>query len=58
MLQPWPEESSWLAVHLFFNYPGIYTGECDAVVMEVALPFVRRCQEEGWIDGTFFIRYS
>ncbi|HEX9939426.1 MAG TPA: thiopeptide-type bacteriocin biosynthesis protein [Longimicrobium sp.] len=58
MLQPWPEESSWLAVHLFFNYPGIYTGECDAVVMEVALPFVRRCQEEGWTDGHFFIRYS
>jgi thiopeptide-type bacteriocin biosynthesis protein len=58
MLQPWPEESSWLAVHLFFNHPGIYTGECDAVVMEVALPFVQRCQAEGWIDGHFFIRYS
>ncbi len=58
MLQPWPEETSWLAVHLFFNHPGIYTGECDAVVMDTALPFVRRCQEEGWIDGHFFIRYS
>ena len=42
MLQPWPEETSWLAVHLFFNHPGIYTGECDAVVMDTALPFVRR----------------
>ncbi|HET7231557.1 MAG TPA: thiopeptide-type bacteriocin biosynthesis protein [Longimicrobium sp.] len=58
MLQPWPEGSEWLAVHLFFNHPGIYTGECDGVVMELALPFVRRCQEEGWIDGHFFIRYS
>lgn len=58
MLQPWPEGTSWLAVHLFFNHPGIYTGECDAVVMEVAEPFVRRCQAEGWIDGHFFIRYS
>lgn len=58
MLQPWPEGTSWLAVHLFFNDPGIYGGECDEVVMDVALPFVRRCQEEGWIDGHFFIRYS
>ena len=58
MLQPWPEGTSWLAVHLFFNHPGIYTGECDAAVMDTALPFVRRCQEEGWIDGHFFIRYS
>lgn len=58
MLQPWVEGSSWLAVHLFFNHPGIYSGECDEVVMEVALPFVRRCQQEGWTDGHFFIRYS
>ncbi|HYH82299.1 MAG TPA: thiopeptide-type bacteriocin biosynthesis protein [Longimicrobium sp.] len=58
MLQPWPEGTSWLAVHLFFNHPGIYTGECDAVVMDITEPFVRRCQREGWIDGYFFIRYS
>jgi len=58
MPQPWPEDESWLAVHLFFNDSGIYSGECDGVVMEVAHPFVQRCQAEGWIDGHFFIRYS
>jgi thiopeptide-type bacteriocin biosynthesis protein len=58
MLPPWPEGTRWLAAHLFFDHPGIYTGECDQVVLEVVEPFVRRCQREGWIDGWFFIRYS
>lgn len=58
MLPQWPEGTRWLAVHLFFDYPGIYTGECDEVVLQVVEPFVRRCQREGWIDGWFFIRYS
>lgn len=59
MLQPWPEDSRWLAAHLFFDLStGIYTGECDEVVLDVSEPFVRRCQAEGWIDGWFFIRYS
>lgn len=58
MLQPWPEGTRWLAAHLFFDYPGIYTGECDEVIAEIVEPFVRRCQREGWIDGWFFIRYS
>src|ERR1700745_3566040 len=58
MLQPWPEGSSWLAVHLFFHHANIYSGECAEVVMELVLPFVRRCQQEGWTDGHFFIRYS
>jgi len=58
MLPPWPEDSRWLAVHLFFNHPGIYTPACDRIVTEVAEPFVRRFQAEGWGDGHFFIRYS
>jgi thiopeptide-type bacteriocin biosynthesis protein len=59
MLPPWAEGTRWLAAHLFFNlHTGIYTGECDEVVLELAEPFVRRCQREGWIDGWFFIRYS
>ena len=59
MLPPWPEGTRWLAAHLFFNHDtGIYTGECDEVALELAEPFVRRCQREGWIDGWFFIRYS
>lgn len=58
MLPPWPEGTRWLAVHLFFNHPGIYSAECDHVVMQVAEPFVRRFQAEGWGDGHFFIRYS
>ncbi|HEX8905515.1 MAG TPA: thiopeptide-type bacteriocin biosynthesis protein [Longimicrobiaceae bacterium] len=58
MLQPWPDDSRWLAVHLFFNHPGIYTTECDRVIKEVAEPFVRRFQREGWGDRHFFIRYS
>jgi thiopeptide-type bacteriocin biosynthesis protein len=59
MLPPWPEGTRWLAAHLFFDADvGIYTGECDELVLEVAEPFVRRCQREGWIDGWFFIRYS
>ena len=58
MLPPWPEGTRWLGAHLFFDHPGIYTGECDEVVLKVVEPFVRRCQAEGWIDGWFFIRYS
>jgi len=59
MLQPWPDDTRWLAAHLFFDRdPGIYSGECDEVILDVAEPFVRRCQREGWIDGWFFIRYS
>lgn len=59
MLPPWPEDTRWLAAHLFFDRDiGIYAGECDEVVLDVAEPFVRRCQREGWIDGWFFIRYS
>jgi thiopeptide-type bacteriocin biosynthesis protein len=58
MLPPWPEHTRWLAAHLFFDHPGIYTGECDEVVLDVMEPFVRRCQAEGWVDGWFFIRYS
>ncbi|HEX8696017.1 MAG TPA: thiopeptide-type bacteriocin biosynthesis protein [Longimicrobium sp.] len=56
-MQAWPEGTRWLAAHIFFN-AGIYTPECDRVALEVAEPFVRRCQAEGWIDGHFFIRYS
>jgi len=59
MLPPWPEGTRWLAAHLFFTREtGIYTGECDEVVLGIAEPFVRRCQREGWIDGWFFIRYG
>ena len=50
-------EHDWLSAYLFFP-SGIYTGDCDRVVLDVAEPFVRRCQREGWIDGHFFIRYS
>jgi thiopeptide-type bacteriocin biosynthesis protein len=56
-MQPWPDDTRWIGAHIFFN-GGIYTPECDRVVREVAEPFVRRCQAEGWIDGHFFIRYS
>lgn len=58
MLPPWPEGTRWLGAHLFFDHPGIYSGECDQIVLEVVEPFVRRCQREGWVDAWFFIRYS
>jgi len=58
MLPPWPEHTRWLAAHLFFDHPNIYAPECDDVVLGVMEPFVRRCQQEGWIDGWFFIRYG
>ncbi|HEX2204344.1 MAG TPA: thiopeptide-type bacteriocin biosynthesis protein [Longimicrobium sp.] len=51
------EEPRWLSVHLFFP-GGIYTPECDRVVLDTVQPFVRRCHAEGWVDGYFFIRYS
>lgn len=47
----------WLSVYLFFD-GWIYTPDCDRIVLDVAEPFVRRCQVEGWIDQHFFIRYS
>lgn len=50
-------ERDWLSVYLFFN-GWIYDPACDRVVLDVVRPFVRRCQEEGWIDQHFFIRYS
>lgn len=52
-----PEERVWLAEHLFVD-GGIYTPATDRVVLDVVAPFVRRCRQEGWIDGWFFIRYS
>ncbi|HEX5724778.1 MAG TPA: thiopeptide-type bacteriocin biosynthesis protein [Longimicrobiaceae bacterium] len=57
-MPPLPDPGNrWLSAYLFFG-AGIYTGECDRVVLEVVEPFVRRCLEEGWIDRHFFIRYS
>lgn len=47
----------WLSVYLFFD-GWIYTPDCDRVIVDVAEPFVRRCQEQGWIRQHFFIRYS
>lgn len=47
----------WLSVYLFFD-GWIYTPDCDRIVLDVAEPFVRRCQRQGWIDQHFFIRYS
>lgn len=47
----------WLSVYLFFD-GWIYTADCDRIVLDVAEPFVRRCQQQGWIDQHFFIRYS
>jgi thiopeptide-type bacteriocin biosynthesis protein len=47
----------WLSVYLFFD-GWIYTPDCDRIVLDVAEPFVRRCQREGWIQQHFFIRYS
>jgi thiopeptide-type bacteriocin biosynthesis protein len=50
-------DRAWLSVYLFFN-GWIYDPACDRVVVDVVEPFVRRCQDEGWIDQHFFIRYS
>ncbi|MBW3569864.1 MAG: thiopeptide-type bacteriocin biosynthesis protein [Gemmatimonadetes bacterium] len=47
----------WLSVYLFFD-GWIYAPDCDRVLLEVAEPFVRRCQAQGWISQYFFIRYS
>lgn len=52
-----PADREWLSVYLFFN-GWIYDPACDRVVVDVVEPFVRRCQQEGWIDQHFFIRYS
>lgn len=54
---PTMPERDWLSVYLFFN-GWIYDPACDRVVVDVVEPFVRRCQENGWIDQHFFIRYS
>ena len=51
MLQPWPDGTRWLACHLFFNHPGIYTGECDGVILELAEPFVRRVRATNGCPG-------
>ena len=50
-------DREWLSVYLFFN-GWIYAPECDRVVVDVVEPFVRRCQQQGWTDQHFFIRYS
>jgi thiopeptide-type bacteriocin biosynthesis protein len=54
---PRPDGREWLSVYLFFD-GWIYTPDCDRVVLDVAEPFVRACQEKGWIHQHFFIRYS
>jgi thiopeptide-type bacteriocin biosynthesis protein len=52
-----PEERGWLGEHLF-HAGGIYSGACDAVLLEAVEPFVRACESRGWIDRWFFIRYG
>jgi thiopeptide-type bacteriocin biosynthesis protein len=54
---PRPDGREWLSVYLFFD-GWIYVPDCDRVILDVAEPFVRRCQAEGWIHQHFFIRYS
>jgi thiopeptide-type bacteriocin biosynthesis protein len=51
------EERAWLSEYLFIP-ANIYGGECDTVIRTVVEPFVRTCQEQAWLDGWFFIRYS
>jgi thiopeptide-type bacteriocin biosynthesis protein len=52
-----PEERVWLSEYLFHG-GGIYSGACDAVVLDAVEPFVRTCESRGWIDRWFFIRYG
>jgi thiopeptide-type bacteriocin biosynthesis protein len=54
---PREDGREWLSVYLFFD-GWIYTPDCDRIVVDVAEPFVRLCQERGWIHQHFFIRYS
>lgn len=55
--EPRADGREWLSVYLFFN-GWIYDPACDRVVVDVVEPFVRRCQEQGWIHQHFYIRYS
>lgn len=54
---PRADGREWLSVYLFFD-GWIYTPDCDRVIIDVVEPFVRLCQERGWILQHFFIRYS
>jgi thiopeptide-type bacteriocin biosynthesis protein len=54
---PREDGREWLSVYLFFD-GWIYTPDCDRIVVDVAEPFVRLCQQRGWIHQHFFIRYS
>ncbi|HEU4880997.1 MAG TPA: thiopeptide-type bacteriocin biosynthesis protein [Longimicrobium sp.] len=54
---PRPDGREWLSLYLFFD-GWIYTPDCDRIILDVAEPFVRTCQERGWILQHFFIRYS
>jgi len=49
-------DHSWLSAHLFFQ-GDLYGPVCDRIILEVAAPFVRRCQRQNWISTYFFIRY-
>jgi thiopeptide-type bacteriocin biosynthesis protein len=51
------ESGAWLSAYLFHTGE-LYGPESDDVILGVAEPFVRLCQERGWIDGWFFIRYG
>ena len=56
-LEPDEDDCCWLSAYLFFQ-GDIYTEACDRILLEVAAPFVRRCEAQGWITRHFFIRYS
>jgi thiopeptide-type bacteriocin biosynthesis protein len=50
---------TWLSAQLFFRPdPELAQRLGDRILLEVVEPFVRRCQQRGWIQQYFFIRYK
>lgn len=51
-------DSAWLSAYVDCDCPTIHSAEMDAVLLDFVAPFVRDCEQNGWVERYFFVRYS
>ena len=49
--------SQWMSLYLS-HHSSVFAPQFDRFLVEVVKPFVAECEEAGWVDGFFFIRFA
>src|SRR5512145_2910639 len=47
-------DSAWLSAYVDCDCPTIHSAEMDAVLLDFVAPFVRDCEQNGWVERYFF----